>query len=115
MRLQRKVAGIKQAHVSSASVELVPIPQAKSSLGLILKNLVELTNDPFDDVEIREIWRGGDENGMPAAEHASAQQPPSALAGASFHLLSQISHGGDAVPRMRIPTRRALAINGREQ
>jgi len=55
VRLQRKVAGIKQAHVSSASVELVPIPQAKSSLGLILKNLVELTNDPFDDVEIREF------------------------------------------------------------
>jgi hypothetical protein len=34
--------------------------------------LVELTNDPFDDVEIKGVWRGGDENGMPGAEHVSA-------------------------------------------
>jgi hypothetical protein len=54
VRLQRKVAGIKEAHVSSASVELVPMlrPRAVSASS---KNFVELTNDPFDDVEIREF------------------------------------------------------------
>jgi hypothetical protein len=62
--------------------------------------LVELTNDPFDDVEIKGVWRGGDENGMPGAEHVSANSNRQAhVMGASFHLLLQISHGGDAVPR----------------
>jgi hypothetical protein len=77
--------------------------------------LVELTNNPFDDVEIREFG---------AVAMKTGCRPPNTLPRTATAKRTWWSFVPSVIAdqlwrrrilRMRIPTRRALAINGREQ